>query len=142
MADNLDPTHSTTSDSPSKAPIPFSMSGDGVKDITIPAVFMKKPDATKLRHLLEFEESVYVLLTWIPQEKEVEEGGEEDKGEEESASEGEKDDRPGAIVDSMYTESGLYDSGLERLEPDHEESKNEHTQTCSTEACNSPDGSP
>ena len=62
VADNLDPSHSTTSDSPSKTPIPFSMSGDGIEDVTIPAVFMKKPDATKLRHLLEFEESVCVLL--------------------------------------------------------------------------------
>ena len=127
------------------------MSGDGVDDITIPAVFMKKPDATKLRNLLEFEESVYVLLTWIPQEKEVEREGEEgereeeegEREEEERGAEGEKeDDRPGATSDSKYVESGLYDSGMERLEPDHEESKNEHTQTCSTEACNLPDGSP
>lgn len=139
MADNLDPSHSTTSDSPSKTPIPFSMSGDGVEDVTIPAVFMQKADATKLRQLLEFEPSVYVLLTWIPQEKEVEREGEE---EESGAGGGKEDSRPGASSDSKYVESGLYDSGMERLEPDHEQSKNEHIQTCSTESYSSPSGSP
>ena len=41
------------------------MSGDA-PDVTIPAVFMQKVDATYVRELLASEESVYILLTWIP----------------------------------------------------------------------------
>lgn len=128
------------------------MSGDGIEDVTIPAVFMKKADATSLRRLLEIEESVYVLLTWIPLEGEGKSVGEGDEDEEEGESEGENEgseganenesNQPGPSSDSQSVESGLFDSGMEALEPDHEQKENEHSQTCLTEACNSPDGSP
>ena len=49
-ADNINLTSDPAS--PTKAGIPFSMSGDGVEDVKIPSVFMKKLDANILHSLL------------------------------------------------------------------------------------------
>ena len=118
------------------------MSGDGIDDITIPAVFMKKGDASVLRELLQVEKSVYVLLTWIPalepgmgkREEEEERGGEAGKGKEDMVNIGEE---------SRSEESGLYDSGMETSESDYEQQHRDSAQTCSSTAdCNSPSDSP
>ena len=117
------------------------MSGDGTDDITIPAVFMKKGDASVLRELLLVEKSVYVLLTWIPalepgmgKREEEERGGGASKGKEDMMNSGEE---------SRSGESGLYDSGMETSESDYEQQHRYSAQTCSSTAdCNSPSDSP
>lgn len=121
VSDNLEPVES---DSPNKNPIPFSMSGDGIEDVTIPAVFMKKEDADTLRSLFKSEDSVYVLLTWLPEEK-----GEELKEEPEDS-----EDSPSAMScdansDSNSVKSGLYDTGMETLESNDQQQR--PPQTCS-----------
>ncbi len=62
IADNLDYTDTN-------ATMPFSMSGDKVNDVEIPAVFMQKDDVTWLRELMSRGESVMVLLTWLPSDQ-------------------------------------------------------------------------
>ena len=129
------------------------MSGDGIEDITIPAVFMKKMDASVLRELLQLEKLVYVLLTWLPQEGEGPAGkGEEpergkaakedalnsfDSGEESRSGESELYD---SGMESRSMESGLYDNGMDTLESDYQQQQHrDSVQTCSsTEDCNSP----
>ena len=140
--DNLDPVPSSVStspnDSPSKTPIPFSMSGDGTDDITIPAVFMKKSDASVLRDLLQLEKSVYILLTWIP-------GLESGMGmgqKEGEASKG-KEDMVNSVDSDEESRSGLYDSGMGTSESDYNQQHRDSAQTCSSTAdCNSPSDSP
>lgn len=158
--DNLDPVPSSSStsssnESPSKTPIPFSMSGDGTDDVTIPAVFMKKGDASVLRELLWLEKSVYVLLTWIPQEM----GETDDRGKEGvvNSLDSSKESISGesGLYDSgmesnsqsnqelRSEESGLYDNRMDSLESDHEQRHRDSVQTCSSTAgCNSPSDSP
>lgn len=119
------------------------MSGDGTDDITIPAVFMKKDDASLLRDLLQVEKSVYVLLTWIPglepgmgMEKQQQEGDDEKGG-------GAMKEKEEGVVNGGNSgeelrsgESGLYDSGLEL---DHKQPRRDSIQTCSSTAdCHSP----
>jgi hypothetical protein len=110
------------------------MSGDGVDDITIPAVFMKKGDASELRDLLLLEKSVYVLLTWIPGlESEMGMGKREEGGD----SKGNEDvvNSVDSGEESRSGESGLYDNGMETSELDH----NQHHRYS---AQNSPSDSP
>lgn len=61
--DNLDYTDTNVT-------MPFSMSGDKVNDVTIPAVFMHKDDATWLMELIAKSKNVMVLLTWLPSDQE------------------------------------------------------------------------
>lgn len=130
------------------------MSGDGTDDITIPAVFMKKGDASVLRELLLVEKSVYVLLTWIPalepgmgKREEEERGREASKRKEDMVNSGEAS-RSGESglydsgMESRSVESGLYDNGMETSHSDYEQHR-DSAQTCSSTAdCNSPSDSP
>ena len=128
------------------------MSGDSIDDVTIPAVFMKKGDASVLRELLQVEKSVYVLLTWIPAlepgmgKREAEErGGEASKGKEDVMNSGEesRSGEPELYNSGMESRSGLYDSGMETSESDYKQQHRDSAQTCSSTAdCNSPSNSP
>lgn len=130
------------------------MSGDGTEDITIPAVFMKKGDASVLRELLKLEKSVYVLLTWMPA---LESGTgmrkEDDKGEEASKEKGGvvngidsgEESRSGESglydsgTESRTMDSGLYNGGMETSESDYKQPHKDSAQPCSSTAdCNSP----
>lgn len=127
------------------------MSGDGTDDITIPAVFMKKDDASLLRDLLQVEKSVYVLLTWIPglepgmgMEKEKQQ--QQEDGDDEKGGGAMKEKEEGVVnggnsgEELRSGESGLYDSGLEL---DHKQPRRDSVQTCSSTAdCHSPSDSP
>ena len=128
------------------------MSGDGSDDVTIPAVFMKKGDASVLRELLQFEKSVYVLLTWLPPDGEGEEAskGEEDvkndlgSGEESISSES-KLNKNGmepvshSSLEPRTADSGLYGSGVETLDSNYDQRQRDSAQACSgTSDCNTP----
>ena len=108
------------------------MSGDGSEDVTIPAVFMQKEHSNTLRELLQYEDSVYVLLTWLPQEEEREEERKEERKED-------KPDIPVSKMESKSVESGLYDSGSGS---DDQQTESKHTRTCSSEECDSSNGFP
>ena len=122
------------------------MSGDGTDDITIPAVFMKKGDASVLRELLRLEKSVYVLLTWIPQDL-----GKEGMVNNFDSSEKSRS-RESGLYDSgvesnsqsnKESELGLYDNRMDALESDYEQQHKDSVQTCSNTAdCNSPSDPP
>lgn len=58
--DNIDMSHDSAS--LSKADLPFSMSGDGVEDVEIPSVFMRKADAQYLQDLVKESGEVVVQL--------------------------------------------------------------------------------
>lgn len=78
--DNAEP-----SNNPSK-PLPFSMSGDGIEDVTIPSVFMRRKDTLTLLHLMEASGEVVVKLAPGPVDHSAnkgEEGGEESLAKEE-----------------------------------------------------------
>lgn len=48
----------------SSPPFPFSMSGDGVEDVTIPSLFISQSNGLRLLELLEQFGIVRVLMTW------------------------------------------------------------------------------
>ncbi len=94
-------------------PLPFSMSGDGVEDVKIPSVFMKKKDVLTLLRVLEsVEEEVVVKLSPGPDEPDNE-GAKEGEGAEE---EGEGGD---GVISSSNVEniSKQLQSLLEDLDP-------------------------
>lgn len=71
--DNLDP--SDDSATPPKTPLPFSMSGDGMEDVDIPSVFMKKADVESLMSVVRLSlEAVVVKLAPKPTKDEGESG--------------------------------------------------------------------
>lgn len=75
----MDPSYSGT---PPKPTLPFSMSGDGVEDIEIPSVFMKKGDAESLLVLARQSPEVMVKLSprTTKGEGEEKEGREKEEG--------------------------------------------------------------
>ena len=114
-----------------------------MEDITIPAVFMKKVDASVLRELLQLEKLVYVLLTWLPQEGEGPERGKAAKEDALNSFDSGEESRSGESelynsgMESRSMESGLYDNGMDTLESDYQQQQ--HRDSCSsTEDCNSP----
>ena len=88
------------------------MSGDGINDVDIPAVFMQKSDADILRELLASEDSVYVLLTWIHEDQDSIESKDEtsnlDSENEESDSYCSTSD---CVEDTDDKSSSLFDDG-------------------------------
>ena len=125
------------------------MSGDGTDDITIPAVFMKKGDASVLRELLRLEKSVYVLLTWIPQDLGKEgvvnrfDSSEKSRSRESGLYDSGVESNSQSNQELRSGESGLYDNGMNALESDYEQQRKDSVQTCSSTAdCNSPSDSP
>ena len=81
------------------------MSGDA-SDVTIPSVFMQRDDSTYVRVLLKREQSVYMLLTWVPVNT--------DSPSTKQAKQVSSKDTESSTVDSdSRTESGgqLFDSG-------------------------------
>lgn len=73
VLDNVDP-----STNPTKSPLPFSMSGDGVDDVRIPSVFMRKGDAQFLLDLFREAGEVVVRLGPAPEEEEENKGKSEE----------------------------------------------------------------
>lgn len=85
----MDPSDSGT---PPKTPLPFSMSGDGIEDVRIPSVFMKKADVESLLDVVrQSRDAVVVKLAPRTTKDEGEEGkgseGEEGRGDEGGAKE-------------------------------------------------------
>ena len=83
ISDNLDYNSTNTS----TTQLPFSMSGDGSKDIEIPSVFMQRKDADILRELMTTgDKPVHVLLTWLPKDQQSEEKEGDSEQQKETAS--------------------------------------------------------
>ena len=113
----------------------FSMSGDGTQDdVEIPSVFMQRHDAQRLRHLLDMEEEVYILLTWLRGEGEE---GEEGSGEGVGEKEGEREfqdscvsgDEDGCHDNQQHSSEGqgsLFDDGYGEWNRDSMESERDN----------------
>lgn len=123
IPDNLDPSGSTMA---SQKPLPFSMSGDGVEDVAIPSVFMKKLDALFLLALSNEVGEVVVRLAPGNKDggshaKEEEAGKEDEKGEgnqeEDVKTKGDIDKDGGLNVKGVEEVSKHLQKLLEELDP-------------------------